>query len=115
MPRSRRILKERKAYTDSHVVQLRSGFDYFRDGFGDLRDLDGHERPEVLQAMRRAWPVLKEAVMERDRKHYGLFHRPWSWWRFDRKVADPPRNPSEQKRYLLENDLLTEEERSTLL
>jgi hypothetical protein len=88
-------------------VQLRTGWNYFHDGFGDPQD------PAVLRAMKVAWKELRDQVMEADRRHFGLFTRPWSWWRFDQKT-NRPQGLAEQKKFLIENGLLNDEEKSAL-
>jgi hypothetical protein len=122
MPRKRIAGKVRRGYTDSDRVQLRTGHNFFNDSsFGDLRVYDPatgeyRERPEALRAMRLAWAELKAEVMARDRDHHGLYHRPWGWWVFEQKLIDPPRDPHEQRDYLLGHpELLSEEEKAALI
>jgi hypothetical protein len=115
MPRKRTLTKPRLSYDAAHFVQLRTGVDFFGDAFGDLRNPDGTERPEVLRNMKDAWRTLRDEVLARDRRHWGLFHRPWSWWEFDRNVAQPPRDREEQKEYLITHKLLDTEEKAALV
>ena len=69
----RRIPKRRpRQVTGGHLLELRCGKDYFGDGFGD----DEAWRKE-------AWETHRATVMERHREKFGLFTRPWAWWRFD--------------------------------
>jgi hypothetical protein len=114
MPRKRTLSKSRLSYHEAHFVQLRTGVDFFGDAFGDLKNPDGTERLEVLQAMQAAWRDLRDEVMARDRRHWKLFHRPWVWWRFDRNIEHPPRDKDEQRKYLILHKLLDAEEKAAL-
>ena len=83
MPRVRRKGRQRRGYSPGHVNHLLHGRDFFRNGFGD--DLD---------AMREAWPVLRDEVVEsmdlwnQNAKmapcvdDHGII-RPWGWYQFD--------------------------------
>lgn len=77
MPRVERK-KRVTTYTDSHVFHLLTGFDFFKDAFGDDED-----------AMRAAWPHLRQRVFdaqaERVARGWPADRRPWGE-RFD---ADP--------------------------
>jgi hypothetical protein len=108
MPRKRVLAKARIEYGEQHIAQLRTGHDFFGDGFGSSSD------PTALEAMRTAWSVLRDVVMSEDRNRQGLFHRPWAWWRFVQHIEHPPRDKDEQGRFLTEHGLLTQEERSAL-
>ena len=53
MPRKKRLSRTRLGYTDAHIFQLCTGFDFFGDAFGD-----------DVKAMKAAWPILKVEVMK---------------------------------------------------
>jgi len=64
------------------IGHLRTGHDFFRDGFGDDPD---------IELMRLAWQVLRSDALEAQRRHHrvGWPRRPWAWWVFDQD-EDPP-------------------------
>ena len=117
MPRIRRkALKQRTAYTSAHVFQLVVGHDFFRDAFGN--DLD---------AMREAWPILRDRVMTRHAERQargGGSLRPWAWWKFEcpipvqelRRQPNGPtlvitrKGPEPEADFLARHNLLTDEE-----
>lgn len=88
------------------MFQLRTGHDYFLNGFGEDVDDD---------TLRAAWAVLREQVMEEDRRHRGQGWpgRPWAWWRYE--YAGPPippysMHPWHEASILLDSGELTVEE-----
>jgi hypothetical protein len=77
MPRvSRRLKRRRAGYTTAHLFQLLCGHDFFSDAFS--RDLD---------AMREAWPLLRDGVFQllakRRAAGQSVRLRPWAWWQFE--------------------------------
>ena len=75
MPRLRRRRKLTRL-PEGAVFQLRTGHDFFGDGFGEPVD------DATLSA---AWQALRERAMEEERQHRGSSWpgRPWAWWRFE--------------------------------
>ena len=75
----RRRTQARQRYSSSHVFQLLVGHDFFNDAFGT--DLD---------AMREAWPILRERVYELMHERCRAAGRddgriPWAAKKFDGK------------------------------
>ena len=79
MPRVRRKLKHRRTgYTDAHIRQLLTGYDYLRTAFG--RDTVNSRCDH--DAMRRAWDDLREEMLS-DWIHERPGTPPYAWWKFD--------------------------------
>ena len=57
MPRKKRIARQRLGYHSGHIFQFCTctGNDYFGDSFGNENN---------ISAMRRAWPILRNQVLE---------------------------------------------------
>ena len=75
MPRVKRKPLKSKGWTDAHVFQLVHGRDFFGNAFG-------HD----MEAMREAWPELRDRVftMTAERRRHGHKRiRPWAWWQFE--------------------------------
>lgn len=95
MPRlKRKTLLKRRTYGRGHVHHLWCGHQFLDEGFG---------RPVGnLEAMREAWPVLREQVFalcaERHAKG-DLRIKPVGWWLFE---APEERNEGETEREQLE-------------
>ena len=118
MPRKKVVAKARKGFVFDtyHRVQLRAGHDFFKRGFGPLFNSDGMENQEVLREMEMVWrdPSIRETVLQDDFDQHGPFHRPYSWWKFEKKI-DPPHDKDGQKKWLIEHpEFLTNEEKGIL-
>lgn len=98
---ARRRPRTRVGYGRQHTFQLLTGHDFFGDAFGDNID-----------AMRQAWPVLRDAACELCATRRGRRLRPWGWWEFE---ANERRNPAETEAQQLGRlGLLSEHERAAL-
>jgi hypothetical protein len=102
MPVKRRIGRgRRQGWSAVHRMQLRTGWDYLKNAFGEGDAFD-HE------AARACWEELRDDILaEWDRP----LSRPWAWWVFDRGIARPS-GASRQRAYLAEHGLLTPAERA---
>lgn len=82
-PRSRRISRQHRGWTEHHIYQLGHGFDYWGTAFGDNIDVGTNPRKELdLEAAREGWEELGEDVLANwIAEKPGT--RPWGWWLFD--------------------------------
>jgi hypothetical protein len=77
MPRLRRRAKQKKGYTQGHIDQLMIGRVFHEAGFGEpechelVDDFHVHSwySPAQIQAMREAWPILKDEVIAQYENH----------------------------------------------
>jgi hypothetical protein len=77
MPTNRRKRRwNPSGWTDQHIDQLVTGWDFFSEGFGNLslwEDLS----PDVLEQLRACWDEHGDEAMARCQP----CRRPWAWWR----------------------------------
>jgi len=66
-------------YTPKHIFALCAGVDFFRDVFGRGNDTAGE-----IEAMRQAWPILKDACIELNYKKRGFDSLPLAFYLFDK-------------------------------
>lgn len=94
----------RTGYTDAHIDQLRNGYDFLGEAFGDLEYMPNRERESELEAMRRAWndPEICEAV----ERGCSPLHRSWAWWQFS--AVEPRDNSRPEWLQLFDLGLLDE-------
>lgn len=93
MPRKRRLGKQRIGYGAGHISQLTDGHGSKTKGidFGEHTEhylVDGWlgltwYSAEQMQAMREAWAVLRDTVMERYHEKWGPDARPWGYFQFE--------------------------------
>lgn len=80
MPRNkRRGARASESYTDSHVSQLRTGWDFFHSAWGDDLPHDA----QTLESMCAAWKMLRPEVEARHRQHWGDNRPCWAAKQFD--------------------------------
>jgi len=91
MPRKHRSGMQRRTVNEMALkLFLRSGWDFLH-----LLPELVHEAEDGAHVMvdepffRQAWHELREQVLEDDRAHHGLFHRPWAFWRYEAKTERP--------------------------
>lgn len=91
----RRAHRRLTDYGHGHLFHLLCGHDFFGDGFG--------HRPDSIEAMREAWPQLRDEVYEllAQRRLAGCTTRttPWAAERFD-DIATP-RVPSNDQSHFV--------------
>ena len=88
MPPKRKLRGARVQYGSGHIFQLCHGHDFFGDGFGT--DLD---------AMRAAWPELREAVYEMVQERSGDDSVPWGEFMFGRRGGSVAKRQNAWKQY----------------
>lgn len=71
--RRRRVKRQRRAWTDAHLLQLRTGRDYFREAWGDEPFDD-----ETLEEMRSAYARHGDEIEEAERERHGSKARSWA-------------------------------------
>jgi hypothetical protein len=92
-PKQRKA-RQRREWTQGHLLQLSCGHDLFGDGFGGpvKRALPDQLRdwitPAVDDDMRRCWNCHADEVM-RDHTNLKPCSRPFAWWRYS---ASEPRD-----------------------
>jgi len=101
MPRKRRISKQR---LDRELKRL------LTNPFAALDE--PWENPDFPWAeAKRMWVQIREEALEQWAKQYPG-NRPWAYWRFEQRMAAPPRE--EQRTWLQRHGLLTPSEKRVL-
>lgn len=108
--RRSRVLVE--PFSDAHREQLETGFDLFRDAYGDptanqpVFGRDGKtvvgttgpaQRPFDEALARRHWQEHGEEIMAAWLARHGAASRPWAWWQFE---SPEPRRVLGNDRYV---------------
>ena len=86
----RRVRKSRsrREWSDAHLLQLRTGFDFFGESWGD------HPSAADLDEMKTAWEDCQDAVLAEHIERFPC-SRPWAWWEFS---SPEPRDESKPER-----------------
>ena len=91
MPRLQKRRSRREPHwSDAHLLQLRCGWDFFQQAWGDGRNqqrepMTAEEQAEREADMRACWDTYRESIIADEIAQHGPGSRPWAFWEFDHK------------------------------